>query len=310
MNDRTTTLIGEYKQHPIALALMPGGMDDQEFAAFCEDIEERGIIMPVTLYEGMVLDGWHRYRAAHKTGTPFKTIEYTGKDPAGYIAAVNVLRRKLGSLQRALVGARLHLDHNLTQRDVCKKLGISNEVVTLVLKTISSKNTALIKRIESDSDFTRGMLKEELADAGLLRAKPEPAPAPTGPNSVFAAGAGAALSGIPDTDGSGDGGTDDDDPPEDLLVGKGKAASDRASKKPKATAAQLLSEGFKALMADEKVSFLQLIWPEAKQLVVDAGLLATNVPKATSKPKTESVEQKVATAAGKVKLTPKKGGAK
>jgi hypothetical protein len=280
MNDRTASLIGEYKQHPIALALMPGGMDDQEFAAFCEDIEERGIIMPVTLYEGMVLDGWHRYRAAHKTGTPFKTIEYTGKDPAGYIAAVNVLRRKLSSLQRALVGARLHLDHELTQRDVCKKLGISNEVVTLVLKTISSKNTALIKRIESDSDFTRGMLKEELADAGLLRAN-KPAPAPTGPNSVFAAGAGAALSGIPDTDGSGDG-TDEDEPPEDLLVGKGKAASDRAAKKPKATAAQLLSEGFKALMADEKVSFLQLIWPEAKTLLLDAGL---NVVADTRKPK-------------------------
>lgn len=287
MNDRTAALIGEYKQHPIALALMPGGMDDQEFAAFCDDVEERGIIMPVTLYEGQVLDGWHRYRAAHKTGTPFKTIEYAGKDPAGYIAAVNVLRRKLSSLQRALVGARLHLDHALTQREVCKKLGISNEVVTLVLKTISSKNTALIKRIESDSDFTRGMLKEELADAGLLRPKTEPVALPASiPNSVFAVGAGSALSGIPDTDGIADG----DTPPADLLVGKGKAASDRAAKKPKATAAQLLSEGFKALMADEKTSFLQLIWPEAKQLVVDAGLLATSVPKATSKPKKGGVK--------------------
>jgi len=282
--DRTESIIGTYEQHPIAATLMPGGMDEPEFTAFCEDVEQRGILMPVTLYEGKVLDGWHRYRAGQKTGTPFKTIEYTGKDPAGYIASVNVLRRKLSSLQRALVGARLHRDHNLTQRDVCRKLGISNEVVTLVLKTLDSKNAKLIKRIEDDSDFTRGMLKEELADAGLLRAPAKQDETPTGPNSVFATGAldaprtgkegrvvlgAAAYANTPtgDTDGSGDEDIDDD-----ILVGKGKSASDKAAKKPKVTAAQLLADGFKALMGDEKVTFLQMIWPEAKKLAADAKL--------------------------------------
>lgn len=286
--DRTDTIVGEYEQHPVAAKLMPGGMDETEFTAFCEDVEQRGILMPVTLYEGKVLDGWHRYRAGQKTGTPFKTIEYAGKDPAGYIASVNVLRRKLSSLQRALVGARLHRDHNLTQRDVCKKLGISNEVVTLVLKALDSKNAKMIKRIEDDSDFTRGMLKEELADAGLLRAAPPPAPAP-GPNSVFQVGertgkegqnvlspAALALN-LPDTDGSGD---DDDD---DLLVGKGKAASDRASKKPKITAAQLLADGFKALMHDEKTTFLKMIWPEALVVAKEAGLTLPPAPKPAAK---------------------------
>lgn len=280
MTDRTAELIGTYEQHPIATALMPGGMDEQEFTAFCEDIEQRGIVMPVTLYEGKVLDGWHRYRAAHKTGTPYKTIEYAGKDPAGYITAVNVLRRKLSSLQRALVGARLHRDHAVTQRDVCRKLGISNEVVTLVLKAMDSKNTKLIKQIEMDSDFTRGMLKEELADAGLLRKNPEPPPAP-GPNSVFAAGAGAALSGVSDTDGI------DDDPPDDLLVGKGKAASDRVVKKPKVTPAQLLAEGFKALMADEKHTFLRMIWPEARVLLSEMPDLTL----ITSKPEKAAIKR-------------------
>lgn len=312
--DRTDSIIGTYEQHPIAATLMPGGMDEPEFTAFCEDVEQRGILMPVTIYEGKVLDGWHRYRAGQKTGTPFKTIEYTGKDPAGYIASVNVLRRKLSSLQRALVGARLHRDHNLTQRDVCRKLGISNEVVTLVLKTLDSKNAKLIKRIEDDSDFTRGMLKEELADAGLLRAPVKQGETPTGPNSVFnqlprtgkegqvVLGPGALAPVIGDTDGTGD--EDPEEDTDDLLVGKGKSASDKAAKKPKVTAAQLLADGFKALMGDEKSTFLQMIWPEAKQLVVDAGLLASKVPAVTSKPK-KSPEQKVPTAAGKVKLPAK-----
>lgn len=279
----------EYEQHPIALALMPGGMDDNEFDAFCADIEERGIIMPVSLYEGKVLDGWHRYRAAKRTGSAPKFIKYEGSDPAGYIASVNVHRRKLSSLQRALVGARLHRDHGLTQREACKKLGISNEVITLVLKTMDSKNAPLIKKIESDSDFTRGMLKEELEDAGLLRVKPKAEVDPsTLANSVFDLGRTAHLSsagaaaGLPDTDGS----EEEDDEVGDILggdTGKGLKASQRKDKRPTKTAAQTMQEQYEALMHDEKLSFLKMIWPTAKNLLVEAGL--QEAPKPASKPK-------------------------
>jgi len=279
----------EYKQHPIAIALMPGGMDDKEFEAFSEDCQERGIIMPATIYEGMVLDGWHRYRVAQKTGTELKFIEYKGKDPAGYIASVNVHRRKLSSLQRALVGARLHRDHGLTQREACKKLAISNEVITLVLKAMDSGNTPLIQKIERDADFTRGMLKEELEDAGLLRAKPKAEIDPkTLTNSVFDMGrtagmlsAAGAMNGM-DTDGS----EDEDDDVDDILgdTGNGLKASQRERKKPAKTAAQLMQEQYEALMHDEKLSFLQMIWPTAKNLLVEAGLQEAPA-KPASKPK-------------------------
>lgn len=268
-----------YEQHPIAIALMPGGMDDTEFDAFCADVEQKGIMTAATLYEGKVLDGWHRYRAAQKTGSKLDFITYEGKDPAGYIASMNVMRRKLSSLQRCLVASRLHRDYNITQREACKRLGVSNEIVNLVLRAIDSKNTKLIKRIESESDFTRGMLKEELEDSGLLRKK-EAAPPPKGPNSVFelgskpgksmvsAAGAAMGLEGIldRDTDGSGDEGRMGEGGPEPQF-GKGKKAADRAARKPKDSAAQALSEEYQALMEDEKVTFLRMIWPTAKKLV-------------------------------------------
>jgi len=263
--------LSEYKQHPVALALMPGGMDDTEFDAFCADVEERGILFPASIYEGMVLDGWHRYRAAKRTGSELKFIEYKGKDPAGYIASCNVLRRKLSSLQRALVGARLHRDHGITQREACKKLGISNEVITLVLKALDSKNTKLIKRIEAEADFTRGLLKEELEDAGLLRTKPKTdVDVSTLTNSVFDMGRTGGVA--RDTDGSD---TDDEDDGEDPIkwlpdTGKGLKADQRAARKPKETAAMVLSEQFRALMADERESFMQMIWPIAKSIVQDA----------------------------------------
>lgn len=262
----------EYTQHPVAVALMPGGMDDTEFDAFCADVEQRGILFPATLHEGMVLDGWHRYRAAKRTGSELKFIEYKGKDPAGYIASCNVLRRKLSSLQRALVGARLHRDHGITQREACKKLGISNEVITLVLKALDSKNTKLIKRIEAEADFTRGMLKEELEDAGLLRAKPKTdVDVSTLTNSVFDMGRTGGVA--RDTDGS-DTDEDDEDGEDPIKwlpdTGKGLKADQRAARKPKETAAMVLSEQFRALMADERESFMQMIWPIARSIVVAA----------------------------------------
>lgn len=259
----------EYEQHPVAAALMPGGMDDTEFDAFCTDVESRGILFPATLHEGKVLDGWHRYRAAKRTGSELKFIEYKGKDPAGYIASCNVLRRKLSSLQRALVGARLHRDHGITQREACKKLGISNEVITLVLKTIDSRNSKLIKRIEAEADFTRGMLKEELEDAGLLRTKPkDEMDVSKLMNSVFDMG--RTLGATSDTNG-----TEDDDTI-DILgestpdTGVGLKAADRAVRKPKDSAAQVLANQFKALMADEKTTFLKMIYSECQPLMREA----------------------------------------
>jgi hypothetical protein len=275
----------EYNQHPVALALMPGGMDNTEFDAFCADVEERGILFPASLYEGMVLDGWHRYRAAKRTGSELKFIEYKGKDPAGYIASCNVLRRKLSSLQRALVGARLHRDHGITQREACKKLGISNEVITLVLKTLDSKNTKLIKRIEAEADFTRGMLKEELEDAGLLRAKPKTdVDVSTLTNSVFDMGrTGGVARDTNGTEDDEDGG--DDDGVDDLLsVGKGLKADQRAARKPRETAAQTMQQQYEALMHDEKISFLQMIWPTACKLLNEAGLDAKPVLKVVDTP--------------------------
>lgn len=272
----------EYTQHPVAVALMPGGMDDTEFDAFCADVEQRGILFPATLHEGMVLDGWHRYRAAKRTGSELKFLEYKGKDPAGYIASCNVLRRKLSSLQRALVGARLHREYGITQREACKKLGISNEVITLVLKTLDSKNTKLIKRIEAEADFTRGMLKEELEDAGLLRAKPKTdVDVSTLTNSVFDMGRTGGVA--RDTDGTED--AEDDDGVDDLLsVGKGLKADQRAARKPKETVAQTMQQQYEALMHDEKISFLQMIWPTACKLLNEAGLDAKPVLKVVDTP--------------------------
>lgn len=277
--------VPELEQHPLAVSLMPGGMSAEEFDAFAEDIGIRGMIYPITIFEGKVLDGWHRYRACLRTGTTLKTQEYSGSDPAGYITACNVLRRKLSSLQRALVGAKLHLEHAITQRDVCRRLGISNTVLSMVLKAIDSRNAVLLKRIENDSDYSRGNLREDLEDAGVVPAnygrkqerdepfadeqpqkfKPALKASTNVPNSVFDMG---RTSG---------GTVQEEDEDDDLIgdsrplptVGKRNMHPERRAKD---TPAQALKERFQELMYDEKCSFINMMWPEMRPIAEELGM--------------------------------------
>lgn len=277
----------EYEQHPIAIALMPGGMNDDEFDALCEDVEANGILMPATLHEGKVLDGWHRYRAHIRTGKPLEYVKYEGNDPAGYVTSVNVLRRKLSSLQKALVGARLHLGHAISQRDVCRRLSISNTVLTMVLKALDHRCTAIIKRIENDSDYTRGMLREELEELQIVHANYGRSKAPTDgseedveftdktpaeqvdtaklPNSVFDMGR-LATDPVPDAE------SETEHLPD---TGSKPGHPERRAKN---TEAQNMKRRFAALEDADKRTFLQMIWTDAKPILTDLGLLGHTSP--------------------------------
>lgn len=94
-----------YQIHPIAQIFprMPG----EEFVALKKDIRENGLIEPIWIYEGMVLDGRHRYYACQETGSDLKVREYEGDDPAGFTISLNLKRRHLNSGQRAMIAAEL-----------------------------------------------------------------------------------------------------------------------------------------------------------------------------------------------------------
>ena len=66
-----------------------------------------GVREPIWLYEGKVLDGRNRHRAAAVSGVPCPTCNYAGKDPVGFVISLNLKRRHLSELQRAMVAAKL-----------------------------------------------------------------------------------------------------------------------------------------------------------------------------------------------------------
>jgi len=78
-------------------------MPADEFAVLCADIKANGVREAITLYEGMVIDGWHRYSASQAEGVhcPSKLLG-DGVDPVAFVISANLHRRHLTASQRAL----------------------------------------------------------------------------------------------------------------------------------------------------------------------------------------------------------------
>jgi ParB-like chromosome segregation protein Spo0J len=97
-------------QHHQHASIFPE-MNSAEFDLLAEDIKLNGVRVPITLYEGKILDGRHRYKAASKFSIPLKEENFTRLpstvDPLAFVVGANLHRRHLSDNQRALVAATI-----------------------------------------------------------------------------------------------------------------------------------------------------------------------------------------------------------
>ena len=100
-------MITSYQAHELALVFPP--MTEPEFAAFKADIREHGQREPITLYEGKILDGLHRYRACQDLGLEPRVVRFEGNPRAAaqLVVGRNFHRRHLTTSQRAMVAAEM-----------------------------------------------------------------------------------------------------------------------------------------------------------------------------------------------------------
>ena len=92
-----------YENHKLA-DIFPEA-SPEEFQNLVNSIRENGLRHPITLYEGKILDGRHRYRACIETGTNPRFVEYEGDNPTGFVVDENVHRRHLNRSQVAMAAA-------------------------------------------------------------------------------------------------------------------------------------------------------------------------------------------------------------
>lgn len=82
-------------------------MAEAEIEALAADIKANGLLFPITLCEGKILDGRNRELACEKAGIEPATTIYKGNDPVGFSLSVNQHRRHLPKHQLAFIGEEL-----------------------------------------------------------------------------------------------------------------------------------------------------------------------------------------------------------
>lgn len=82
-------------------------LEGQAFADLVEDIRENGVREPVWLYQGQVLDGRNRLRAAEAAAREAPSRVYDGDHPLKFVLSLNMQRRHLDESQRSMVAARI-----------------------------------------------------------------------------------------------------------------------------------------------------------------------------------------------------------
>lgn len=89
------------EQHELSKAFPQ--MNDEEFQDLLNDIEVNGVLNPITIYEGKVLDGWHRYTASKlmNRSCPRVELDDSQVNPMDFVLSQNKIRRHLTKSQLA-----------------------------------------------------------------------------------------------------------------------------------------------------------------------------------------------------------------
>jgi len=80
-------------------------MSGVDFAALVADIRANGLIDPITLHDGMILDGGNRIRACHEAGIEPHFREFEGGSIVAYVLSMNLRRRHMTPGQQAAIVA-------------------------------------------------------------------------------------------------------------------------------------------------------------------------------------------------------------
>ena len=101
-------------------------MTDDEHQSLVEDIKKNGLLNPIWVYEGQILDGRNRWRACQELGIEPAIREWAGQDPISFVVSLNLNRRHLTSGQRAVLALDIQAALEEEARDRQRKGNYSN----------------------------------------------------------------------------------------------------------------------------------------------------------------------------------------
>lgn len=289
-NTQPSLLLKDLAAHPLCEAV-PGGMTEEEHTALVQDLTANGMRIPIMLYQGKILDGRARYRAAVSAGVAILHEDFAGDDATArhYVMSANLHRRTLTGIQKAFAVALVYKQAveqdgpKPSQEAMAKRYGVSKQSISLCIRAIDSKNTMLLTRLRR-GEVTRGELEEEFYDHRAANAPQPVATQETGGDLFGVAPVPARGIAMPPlAPVAATSATQKGD------VGTGARHPERRTQE---TAASVLANDFKALSETDRVSFVALAWPWLQAAVVahqtTAKAKAKPAPAATARAKAKA----------------------
>lgn len=157
--DTPTVSYDEIESHPAA-AVFPE-LEGCEFQQLVDDISAHGLIEPIVLCDGKILDGRNRLRACIEASIEPIFTHYRGDSPTGYVISKNIRRRHLTADQRAAFAAELL---PVFQADAKKRQGVGGGRGK---KKLVSQNGTQVSKVRATAEAGKA--------AGVSRAKIEQA---------------------------------------------------------------------------------------------------------------------------------------
>ena len=147
---------------------------DEELQLLVSDIRENGLLTPITLYEGKILDGRNRYLACQMLNIEPDYVPFDGKDPLPFVVSRNLCRRHLSESQRAMVAAAIiELQRKESGRsevsiaDAARQLNVSERLVSHAVKVMHDGTEKDVEDIMSGERRVRAV-SDEIAKANDL----------------------------------------------------------------------------------------------------------------------------------------------
>ena len=138
-------------------------MQVDEFEALKASIARNGVLEPVLVWQGRVMDGRHRLKACQALGiTPaFKVLDGTYEEAKSEAFSTNINRRHLRIGQRAILAAQLAtrkpgqtkatkaMEPVLSQEDAARLFAVGRDSVQKACRMVAHGDTALLDQVHA-----------------------------------------------------------------------------------------------------------------------------------------------------------------
>lgn len=177
-NFERSNLLKKYESHPIS-EIFPA-MSRNDYRQLVADIKSNGLLHPITLYQGKILDGRNRYNACLETGTPITVKEWEGtyQEALNFVWCENFSRRHLSSDQRAAcMVARQEIVQQIQKETTQEKShrisehrsGVTEEKIPPSEKEARSTRSKLAKTAGTNSHYISDAQKIHREDPELFQ---------------------------------------------------------------------------------------------------------------------------------------------